>query len=190
MGFETKRGHRWLVFAMFAGLALATSPARAERPNAGSHNEGICEVLADASPGLESLCVNYCEARDCTNADDSECDALLANYDRHRAAGDPEMPCLVSCPCFTAADIRDHPAELTLCYQWTDPSIFSALVDETDLNGVGAGINVSGGFYSCLYSDFTTAFPVVDLRIVSPAEAQVCVDLVDAEIAARELSCD
>ena len=190
MGIATRPGLHVMLLATFAGFVLATSSAQADRPSAASANEGVCDVLAGASPSLESLCVNYCEARDCVNSDDSECDNLLANYDRHRGAGDPEMPCLVSCPCYTTADIRNHPADLNNCIQWTDPSIFSALIDETTVNGVGAGINVSGEFYSCLYSDFTEGSAVVDLRIVSPDEARVCVDLVDAEIAARGLTCD
>jgi len=190
MRIETKPGLHVMLLVTFAGFALATSVAQAERPSASSANAGVCDVLSDATPSLESLCVNYCEARDCVNSDDPECDNLLANYDRHRGDGDPEMPCLVSCPCYTTADIRNHPADLNSCIQWTDPSIFSALIDETTLNGVGAGINVSGEFYTCGYTDFTTASPVVDLRIVSPEEARACVDIVDAEIAARGLSCD
>jgi hypothetical protein len=47
-----------------------------------------------------------------------------------------------------------------------------------------------GGVNSCLYTDFSIKSPVLDPRIVSPAEAASRVDIVDAEIAARGLSCN
>ena len=179
-------GQCLVVFVAFVCFALHASTVRAERPNASSASASVCSVLSDATPSLESLCVNYCEKRDCVNSDSSECDNLLANYDRHRGDGDPEMPCLVTCPCFTAADLRDHPVELVTCYQSSN-GVYSAISDAADTSGAAAGNNPLG-LHFCMYTDFVSD----DLHIfsmTSPEDAATCIDMIDAEIADRGFTC-
>jgi hypothetical protein len=192
MRIEMTLDHRVMALVLFAGFALLASLADAERPNAAAANESRCDALSDATPGLESLCVNYCDRRDCPNSDKLGCDILLANYDRHRRDGDPEMPCLQTCPCFTARELRDYPAELTQCIQQSSSdTLASGIFGEPDVNGAGAISVFASGFNSCLYADFT-----VDPRIVRFGGASldsevvaVCVAMVDAEIAARGHTC-
>ena len=68
-----------------------------------SSNSGVCDPLADATPGLEYLCIAFCELQDCQldysldnpfqNCSKSS-ERLLARYEARRGAGDPDMPCL------------------------------------------------------------------------------------------------
>jgi hypothetical protein len=174
------------VCVVFVCFALSAALVRAERPNASSASAGACSALSDATPSLKSICVNYCEKRDCVNSEDPECDNLLANYDRRRRDSDPGMPCLVTCPCFTAADLRDHPVELVTCYQ-SSSGIFSAIADAADTSGAGAGNNPRG-LHHCMYTNFVSD----DLKIfamTSPEEAAMCIEMIDAEIAYRGFTC-
>lgn len=84
---------------------------------------GLCDDLADKTPGLQGLCVAMCEAQACEaeyNPDTGEIqfapscgpDAprLLENYnklkDRDTTDDDPDMPCVqVACPCWTQAEL-------------------------------------------------------------------------------------
>ncbi len=54
-----------IVFALgFAGVAVAQTPD-GETPA----NEGVCDELLIATPGLYGLCVAYCEALECDLVD-------------------------------------------------------------------------------------------------------------------------
>ena len=74
-------------FAMTMALSLlAASTAMAAQPN-----EGVCDELIDATPGLYGLCIAFCEAQDCQpdyELDDSyenctpSSPKLLARYTR------------------------------------------------------------------------------------------------------------
>ena len=79
-------------------------------------NEGVCNELLDATPGLYGLCVSFCEAQDCVPDFTLEnpfenCRAgsqkVLDNYEKRRGAGDPSMPCIqqASCPCWTDQEL-------------------------------------------------------------------------------------
>lgn len=80
-------------------------------------NEGVCDELMWATPGLFGLCVAFCEAQDC-EPDFSQADPfenckpsspkLLDLYDKKRQPGDPVMPCIApapNCPCWTQAEL-------------------------------------------------------------------------------------
>ena len=70
-------------------------------------NEGVCDELMYATPGLYGLCVAFCEAQDC-DENFENCNPssrkLVDIYNKRKRSGDPEMPCLApppSCPCWT-----------------------------------------------------------------------------------------
>ena len=85
-----------------------------------SHSSGVCDVLADATPGLQRLCVAFCDMQDC-EADFSlenpfeNCrrgsSKVYARYETKRGAGDPDMPCIkqpeveTACPCWTGDEL-------------------------------------------------------------------------------------
>ena len=91
---------------MVIGLMLATVvQADDETPT----EEGVCDGLKDATPGLWGLCNAYCEAKDCDldgvpdDGGSKACDRLIANYNSLKMADDPDMPCgreLLACPCW------------------------------------------------------------------------------------------
>lgn len=101
-------------------LAAFALPAAAQTPDGITPaNEGICDPLADATPGLQGLCIAMCEAQDCEpelNPITNEVEfnpscspaskQLLANYNKIATASDPAMPCVkVSCPCWTETEL-------------------------------------------------------------------------------------
>jgi len=172
-------------------LSLSAPSVHAQRPEADGAGEGLCAVLSTATPGLESLCVNYCEARDCPNSDATACERLLANYDRHRRDGDPEMPCLDVCPCFTAREIRDHPADLTRCsLRESDGSEFSGLFDANDgTQGVGVFSSIERNIYQCRYVNSFADPEDFRFERIGPDEANSCHAVVGDAIAERGLTC-
>lgn len=79
-------------------------------------NEGICDDLQMATPGLYGLCVAFCEAQDCAPDFQAEypfgdcrpsSPKLLAAYNRKKQVTDPDMPCIrqARCPCWTDAEL-------------------------------------------------------------------------------------
>jgi hypothetical protein len=86
-------------------------------------NEGVCDTLIDATPGLYGLCVGFCEAQDCeayydpatgTVTFDPKCkpssNKLLNAYNERADIDDPSMPCVNvvpdECPCWTEAELQ------------------------------------------------------------------------------------
>lgn len=73
--------------------------------------ESVCNGLTDATPGLFGLCVAYCEAKNCDEAEyeSKSCRKILDNYNRKMIIDiDPAMPCLSQppeCPCFTMEQV-------------------------------------------------------------------------------------
>lgn len=103
-------------------LAMFALPAAAQAPGQSTPaTMGLCDGLADATPGLQGLCVAMCEAQACEaeiNPDTGEVefgpscqpssDKLLANYNKRAGPADPPMPCVkVACPCWTQAELED-----------------------------------------------------------------------------------
>ena len=94
----------WLVaLTMVSGTANALTPD-GETPA----NEGVCDAVQGASPGLYGLCVAYCEAQDLdTFNKQPPSTKILDNYNKKKQAGDPDMPCVspVGCPCWNDAEL-------------------------------------------------------------------------------------
>lgn len=103
-------------------MALFALPAAAQTPDGFTPSrEGICDGLADATPGLQGLCVAMCEAQDCDAELDPEtgevvydpsCSPsspqLFSNYNKIATPADPPMPCVkVACPCWTEQNLDD-----------------------------------------------------------------------------------
>jgi len=101
-------------------LAMFALPATAQTPDGMTPaEEGMCDVLSDATPGLYGLCVGMCEAQDCeaeinpstglvdfNPSCNPSSEQLLANYNKLRGPTDPRMPCVkTACPCWTEAEI-------------------------------------------------------------------------------------
>ena len=103
------------MFLLGAVVLLSASAYGQTGDGATPPNEGICEELRTATPGLYGLCIAYCEALDCELIDETvQCDGppdpvILDNYNRRRQATDPLMPCAdVPGPCcWTENELND-----------------------------------------------------------------------------------
>jgi len=115
-----------VVIATAVGI-FAWGPGIAQTPDAvPPAQEGICDSLIGGTPGLYGLCVAYCEAQDLDEmfqeikAGGHPGEKILANYNRKKQPGDPDMPCIVSapeaCPCFNtpACNAADFVCQLNL----------------------------------------------------------------------------
>jgi hypothetical protein len=101
-------------------LLLVAATGYAQTPDGETPaNEGVCDDLMWATPGLYGLCIAFCEAQDCEpdfsldnpfeNCRPSS-ERLLRNYDRKKGPGDPDMPCIAPppfCPCWTEQELAD-----------------------------------------------------------------------------------
>lgn len=108
----------WKTILAAGAMILFTGTIYAQTPDGETPaNEGVCDGLVGATPGLYGLCVAFCEAQDCEPdflaADPfAKCKAsspkILAAYDRKKRADDPDMPCIMTgCPCFTAEEVEE-----------------------------------------------------------------------------------
>jgi hypothetical protein len=113
-------------------LTMFALPAAAQAPGQTTPaTTGLCDELADKTPGLQGLCVAMCEAQACEPeinpvTGDVEfgpscgpsAPQLLENYNEivkrneEKAAAedrvDPPMPCVkVTCPCWDQAELED-----------------------------------------------------------------------------------
>lgn len=126
---------------LWVSLMIMAVPAAAQTPNSATPAaESICDPLANATPGLQGLCVAMCEAQACVATLEEEVQAdgtvqtavkfspscnpstpqILENYnkikDRDPTDDDPEMPCLqVACPCWAADDIGEVADQFDTC---------------------------------------------------------------------------
>ena len=78
-------------------LLVTSTPALAQTPDGETpFNEGVCDELLGATPGLYGLCVAYCEAQDLDEFGDAKIpnEKILAVYNKKRQAADPGMPCI------------------------------------------------------------------------------------------------
>lgn len=174
-------------------------------------NEGVCDDLIGATPGLYGLCVAYCEAQDCTDDDpvSAQCripnPAILANYNKKKRVGDPDMPCVKKpCPCWTEDELENFrwPAsgDEVVCLRdfstnyvsnrdlWTikEPTAASHW---TELQTFGLATD---GTLRCRLRDTCTAgdcLGVVRLHALTPEEFQVCEAQVNASGGERGISC-
>lgn len=110
--------------AAFSLGALTITTVGAQTPDGVTPvNEGICDELVGGTPGLYGLCVAFCEAQDIASIDEpitedhlaalevsAPSGKILANYDRKKQPGDPDMPCIKveePCPCWSSEELAE-----------------------------------------------------------------------------------
>jgi len=177
---------------ILAGIAVGSSTASAQSTAEAAGDAGICDALADATPGLRGICVAYCERLDCSNPDSPECAALRSIYDRRRQTGDPDLPCLPICPCFALSDLLDHPVELDTCeiggsggQAWA-----GAWDSATSIQGCGTFSSTEfGDFAQCRFQNTVVDPPDTRFARISQEEAAICRAIVAEFVAARGLDC-
>lgn len=160
----------WLVaLASISGSVHATTPD-GETPA----NEGVCDALHGGTPGLYGLCVAYCEAQDLDSFDKNPPNArILANYNKKKLAGDPDMPCIqVPCPCWSDAELASISADgMAAACPRTDTK--SQIIDNAARTKF-AEADIKAGAERCRYIDLNTDPRTIRSFTITPEEAQSC----------------
>lgn len=148
----------------------------------GRHNQHeVCKDLKDGTPGLYGLCVVYCEAQSCDAkaAAAGLCtrqrfnERVLENYNRKKAHGDPDMPCLEKtasvspCPCLTEQEAVDT--------TWDNCSIDGGVTRVTGIQG--EELSVDTAMSTCelegLYYGADSRYSVLDGQQLSACSTMV-----------------
>lgn len=137
---------KYILAPLWVSVAMFAVPASAQTPDGMTpavEGPSMCDPLANATPGLQGLCVAMCEAQDCeaTMEDEVQEDGTvktvvnfspscnnsakqilanydkLANYDPEKGPVDPPMPCVqVACPCWASDEIENIADENDQCF--------------------------------------------------------------------------
>lgn len=159
---------------LVAGLIGVATPVSASTPDGQTPaNEGVCDELQGATPGLYGLCVAYCEAQDLDSVNGGKMpnEKILANYRKKMRDGDPDMPCVQApCPCWTAGELASMTADglVTACTQTTN-SI--EIIDNSPLfHRAAADVNRN----TCIYINLNVSPTRVTAQPVTEDEAEAC----------------
>jgi hypothetical protein len=137
-------------------------------------NEGVCDVLIGATPGLYGLCNAYCEAQDLdTFEKNPPNEKILANYRKKMNAGDPDMPCIqVPCPCWSQEEIDSITADGTAAVCPSAANKIQIIDDAPKLKFAEADQNANQE--RCRYIDLNAAPPTIRSFNVTADEAASC----------------
>lgn len=179
--FSRRLGAIRLLFAFLVGSTLsftgtlvsATTPD-GETPA----NEGICDGLQGATPGLYGLCVAYCEAQDLDTFDKKPPSTkILDNYNRKKQAGDPDMPCVSpDYICFNQAQL-DAISTTDSCMR-LNYSDGQAIQYGTSTNFARADTRPGA---SCGYLNLDVSPFVINTQSISQGDAQIVYDAINAK---------
>jgi len=184
---------------VWVSLVIFALPAAGQTPDGITPaNEGICDSLDSATPGLQGLCVAMCEAQDCEATEDPDtgeitfspsCNnsstQLLANYNKLKEPADPPMPCVkVACPCWAAEQVGDIGGQSDSCMEYD--------------NAAGLfGMEPGGGGYEWAYAidDYTNGLMCLSninpstskAKNINDAQYTVCRQAVLEECTRRSL---
>jgi len=169
---------RWILAIAVVALGLAgfTAPTLAQTPDGETPaNEGVCDILQGATPGLYGLCVAYCEAQDLDTFDkEPPSTKILANYNKKKKAGDPDMPCLkVPCPCWSDEELASITSDgIGTCVDSTD-GLRKQVIDNMSLTKF-AEADTGVGRERCRYIDLNVVPRIVRSFSITAEEAQSC----------------
>jgi len=158
-----------------SGFASATTPDESTPAN-----EGVCNSLQGGTSGLYGLCVAYCEAQDLDSFDKNPPSLkILANYNKKKQPGDPDMPCVSpSYGCFNQAEL-DSIVTTNQCerYSTSTGSIIKYGVQTNTLNDHFVKVDTTQSLQvaNCVYVDITAEPDVV--------RSQFAVDITQAQAA-------
>jgi len=183
---------------VICGTAVAQGTPDGETPA----NEGVCDELLLATPGLYGLCIAFCEAQDCgatfdaTTGEvtfDPSCKPsnpkLLDNYSKRKTAVDPPMPCVniavAECPCWADAEIEPPFAETDP----TCPPISAALIGFGQFgdNFAASRFDATSLEFSCFFTKATGSGPVTRQLVLTEGEHLACVQSIADECSLRGL---
>ena len=137
--------------SLFSTASFAQPPADDDR----------CDALSDSTPSLYGLCIAYWATQENGNSEASS--KILQKYTEKQTGEDPDMPCLVPCPCWDAAKLGTWKAavgedvgcgEVDNVLYWEDSNLYSnvqsSIVNSTCYASVPSYINGDDGNYDIL----------------------------------------
>lgn len=180
-------------------VAVWAVPSIAQTPDGETPAvETVCDPLKGATPGLYGLCVAYCEAQDCDSDQflSGQCDSpnpkVLANYDKKKREGDPNIPCILpppSCPCFDAAKLGE--LGLVSCRVLGDSiSLVGDRVVSRDNAGWRPANTKTGAPPQCNFANFDGSTVIESiLEATDPEQAVICKQILLDYAAANGFPC-
>jgi len=198
-----------LLVTLFISLPLLWPSVQAQTPDGETPaNEGVCNSLIGFTPGLYGLCVAFCEAQDAEATFDPEAEdgvvtfavgsrpsnpKLLEIYNKKKADGDPDMPCVrAQCPCWNVAELDRVGGNYPLDICRTDAAMM------TIVNIQGFDFTEAFEFAEMIRSTSTCSYQAVDdsnpsmlikrlMQPVNSAQGDLCFQDVEAECASRDV---
>lgn len=159
---------------LVAGLIGIATPAAASTPDGQTPaNEGVCDELQGATPGLYGLCVAYCEAQDLDSVTSGKTpsEKILANYRKKMRDGDPDMPCVQTpCPCWDTQELASMSTDGLAAACTSTTNTIEIIDNSPTLHRAGADIKSN----SCLYINLNVSPPRILGTSVTADEAQAC----------------
>jgi len=166
-----------------AGLLALQNSALAQTPDTQTPaNEGICDILIGATPGLYGLCNAYCEAQDLDDFDkEPPSTKILANYNKKKQAGDPDMPCVhVPCPCWTDEQLASIHADGQAVCEEPVTGVLKITNTTLDISLQHADVDTRPTHERCVYEDRNIVPRIFNPKGISAEEAQACYSAVAA----------
>ena len=160
-------------------VCLTAAPVTASTPDGETPaNEGVCDTLQGATPGLYGLCVAYCEAQDLDDYDDKPSRTrILANYRKKMQAGDQDMPCIqVPCACVSQEELNSMTADgLVECNR-----LSGQIRIEDNVTGIHfATTDTTVNRERCVYVKAMGGSPTVRNMLLDEDGAQACYTAID-----------
>jgi len=171
-------------FAILTGLMVVSANSLASTPDGQTPaNEGVCDVLKmdGITKGLYGLCVAYCEAQDLNDMNkEPPSTRILANYNKKKQSGDPDMPCLEpppNCPCWTPAELEAIFADGVsgMCNSTSNQTSF---IDSNPVYQVAQGTVDGSSGSTCAFTDISIGESL--FINISESDAVVCKTQVEA----------
>jgi len=180
-GFRTRTFFLTAIFVLIAGFALSSGSAIAQTPDGETPaNEGVCDALIGATPGLYGLCNAYCEAQDLDSFEKEPPNTkILANYRKKMKDGDPDMPCVQEpCECWSAEELGSITADGLAAACLRQPTKIQ-LIDNAPRTKF-AEADMTDGRERCRYIDINAAPPTIRNFNITAEQASVCFDAIDS----------
>jgi len=171
-------------------------------------NEGVCDVLINATPGLYGLCIAFCEAQDCEYNLDAEdpfenCrpsnPRILEVYNRKKQATDPDMPCIQEpCPCWSQEELEALPFLSDGWLEWCRKDFGGTLKNDSlallkpyPEPYSRYWLSTAEGSNTCYYGEVISSTPTITrlLSLLTPEEWAICDGQLNQAAIDRGISC-
>jgi len=168
-------------FVITTGLMVVSGNSIASTPDGETPaNEGVCDILIGATPGLYGLCNAYCEAQDLDSFEKMPPRRkILENYNKKKTVDDPIMPCIQEgCPCWSDTELAFIGGDgMAVCIPGNENQL-QIVNTTTDISRNFAATDASPNAERCRYMDLNTTPRILRNFSITVEEAQFCLSQV------------